>query len=237
MAAYSYVGSELDLFAEARRWKAYLRRQIAPCYGPDVLEVGAGIGGSTRVLIDPSTRRWVCLEPDPALADAITSAIGAGALPPCCEVVVGALDALPAGACFDTVLYIDVLEHIEDDRGELARAARVLKPGGRLVVLSPAHQYLFTPFDEALGHCRRYSKSSLRATAPSGLILDRLSYLDSAGMLLSLGNRLILRSAAPTRRQIAFWDGVVVPVSRVIDPILGYHVGKSVLAVWHKTIS
>lgn len=234
MAPYRYAGSELDLFASALHWKTYLRRRIAPFYGPEVLEVGAGIGGTTRVLHDPSVRRWVCLEPDAGLAGSISSAILEGSLPPSCEVAVGTLDALPEGSAFDTVLYIDVLEHIDDDRGELARASRVLKPGGRLVVLSPAHQFLFTPFDAALGHYRRYSKSTLRAIKPPDLTLDRLSYLDSAGMFLSLGNRLVLQSAHPTRRQIAFWDKVVVPCSRIIDPLLGFRVGKSVLGVWRK---
>jgi SAM-dependent methyltransferase len=236
MADYSYAGSELDLFAAAVNWKSYHRRLIAPYYGAEVLEVGAGIGGTTRVFFDHSVRRWVCLEPDPGLASSITTAVAEGALPPACEVAVGTLDALPADARFDTVLYIDVLEHIEDDTAEMARAARVLKPGGYVVVLSPAHQFLFTPFDAALGHFRRYSRSTLRASAPPDLALARLSYLDAAGMLLSLGNRLVLKSATPTRRQIAFWDGVVVPSSRLLDPLLGFRVGKSVLGVWQKPV-
>jgi SAM-dependent methyltransferase len=234
MAHYSYVGSELDLFAAARNWKSYLRRVIAPYYGRDVLEVGAGIGGTTRVFCDPSVRRWVCLEPDATLAETLAGSLQKGDLPAACEVAVGTLETLPEGEAFDTILYIDVLEHIEDDRAELERAAGRLRPGGHVVVLSPAHQFLYTPFDRAIGHFRRYSKATLRAAAPPGLTLVRLSYLDAAGMLLSLGNRLVLRSAMPTHRQIAFWDGWVVPVSRRLDPVLGHAVGKSVLGVWRK---
>ena len=136
---------------------------------------------------------------------------------------------------FDTILYMDVLEHIADDRAELARAADQLRHGGHLIVLAPAHQWLFTPFDEAIGHYRRYTKSTLRAAAPDGLTLARLVYLDSIGMLASLGNRLVLKSSMPSPGQIALWDRLMVPLSRVADPFLGYSLGKSVLAVWKKS--
>ena len=69
-----YVGTELELFAHAVRWKSYLRRLITPYYGAEVLEVGAGIGGTTRVFHDEAVTHWVCLEPDPALAATLRGA-------------------------------------------------------------------------------------------------------------------------------------------------------------------
>ena len=59
-------------------------------------------------------------------------------------------------------------------------------------------------------------------------------YLDAAGLVLSLGNRVLLRSSTPTVRQIHIWDRRFVTVSRYIDPLLGYRLGKSVLAIWRK---
>ena len=67
---------------------------------------------------------------------------------------------------YDFVVMVDVIEHIEDDAGELARAATRLAPGGKLIVLAPAHQFLFSPFDEAIGHFRRYTRKTLAAAAP-----------------------------------------------------------------------
>jgi len=58
--------------------------------------------------------------------------------------------------------------------------------------------------------------------------------LDAAGMLASAGNRLLLRSAMPTERQILTWDRLLVPVSRLIDPIFAGRVGKNVLGIWRK---
>ena len=232
--SYTYVGSELDLFAAAVHWKSYVRRQVLPHLGRDVLEVGAGHGGTTRVLCDGRADRWLCLEPDASLADRLRAAIGDGELPDCCRMRIGTLADLDDRDRFDTILYMDVLEHIEDDGGELALAADRLRPGGRLIVLSPAHQWLFTPFDAAIGHYRRYTRRTLAAAAPAALQPVRLAYLDAAGMLASLGNRLVLKSAMPNKGQIAVWDRFLVPCSRWVDPMLGYALGKSVLGVWRK---
>jgi len=132
------------------------------------------------------------------------------------------------------LLYIDVLEHIEDDAGELARAGEFLRPGGHVVVLSPAHPWLYSPFDRAIGHHRRYTRTTLRALTPTGLDLVRLSYLDAVGLIASAGNRLLLRSAMPSPAQVAVWDRYMVRLSRVVDPLIGFSAGKSVLGVWRK---
>ena len=169
MTGYTYVGTELELFAAAPRWKQYLRRQIARYLGADVLEVGAGIGSTTKALCQAQHRRWTCLEPDRSLLGQLSQAIEAGELPGFCHAVAGTLDDVADLAPFDTLLYIDVIEHIEDDRGQLARASGLIKPGGHLVVLSPAHQFLYTPFDRAIGHYRRYTRNSLLVLEPPAM--------------------------------------------------------------------
>jgi SAM-dependent methyltransferase len=232
--SFSYVGTELDVFALADNWKAYYGSFLKPFLAGEVLEVGAGLGATTRALCDGTQSRWTCLEPDPALGAAIQRGIAEGALPACCRVARGGVASLPGGDLYDAILYIDVLEHIADDRAELAAAARHLKPGGRLAVLSPAHEWLMTPFDIAIGHHRRYTKATLAAAAPAGLERERLDYLDAAGLFLSLGNRLFLKSAHPTAAQILFWDRRVIPVSRVVDHLLARRAGKSVLGIWRR---
>lgn len=231
---YAYVGTELDVFARATRWKTYYGSFLRPFLSGDVLEVGAGLGATTRVLCDGTARSWLCLEPDPSLAAKIDESIRSGAIPACCRVLAGDLASLPEETRFDAILYLDVLEHIEDDAGELDRASRHLRPGARLAVVAPAHPWLYTPFDKAIGHFRRYTRRSLVASAPTGLLRERLFSIDSAGLLLSLGNRLLLRSAHPTDAQIQFWDRAVVPVSRVLDPLLLLRVGKTLVGIWRR---
>ena len=177
--------------------------------------------------------RWVCLEPDPQLLALLRANVadhaGRSREPLC-----GTLSTLPATDQFDTILYIDVLEHIERDDDELAAAASHLRPGGRLIVLSPAHHFLMTDFDRAIGHFRRYNRHSLAGVTPPGATLERLSYLDSIGVLASAANRLFLRQSMPTASQIHFWDTFMVPVSSVLDKLLLHRMGKSILAVWRK---
>jgi len=232
MAEFRYVGSELDLFAAVHNWKSYWSSRIRPFISGDVLEVGAGIGSNTPYL-HRGNGRFVCLEPDPLLAAQLASSLSQAGAGAACEVVCGTVQTLEARR-FDTILYIDVLEHIEDDRNELETAARVLAKGGRLIVLSPAHQRLFTAFDAAIGHFRRYNRRMLRSISPPGLRLEKMWYLDSAGLVLSLANRHLLRQSMPTAAQLRFWDHYVIPVSRVLDRCFFGSVGKSVVAIWRR---
>ena len=246
MTAENYIGEELDLFAHATTWKAYWASHVEPWLGDDVLEVGAGIGGTTRVICRRKHRRWVCLEPDAKLAAKLEQTQASEGFPTRCEVKVGTMASLPEAEQFDSILYIDVLEHIEDDAGELRLAAKHLRPGGTLIVLSPAHPFLYSEFDKAIGHYRRYTREMLAAAAPpqaeagakpdgdASLRLEKLTYLDAVGALASAGNRLMLRASQPQLKQILLWDRWMVPASKVVDPLLSGVCGRSVLGVWRK---
>jgi SAM-dependent methyltransferase len=236
MSEFKYVGSELDLFAAASNWKTYWSRQIQSFLTGDILEVGAGMGSNTRIMDPGGAGRWVCLEPDPDLAGQLARNLEGTELRRPHEAVCGTLESL-AGQQFDTIVYIDVLEHIDNDREELSRAASHLRPGGRVIVLSPAHQRLFSPFDAAIGHFRRYDRPMLRAISPASLRLERMRYLDCAGLILSAANMLLLKQSMPTRAQLRFWDHWVVPISRVFDKLLLYSIGKTIIAVWRKPLT
>ena len=227
-----YIGSELELFAHAHHWKSYYQRFIKPHLKGRVLEVGAGIGATTEILCDGSQTEWLCLEPDVELNRQIADAIHRKALPTCCRNRTGTIQDLERDDKFNTILYIDVLEHIAEDREELCCAASHLGPAGKLIILSPAHPCLYSPFDKSIGHFRRYTRRSLAKIAPAGLTCKRLIYLDSVGLLASGVNRLFLQQSMPQLRQILFWDRVLIPASRLLDPCLGYALGKSVYALW-----
>jgi len=229
----NYAGTELDVFSHARNWKRYVARHVGVYLRGQVLEVGSGIGSATRVFCNGAQQRWVCLEPDSGLSARARSMLQREMLN--CEFIAGTLDALPASETFNAILYMDVLEHIAEDRLELIRAARHLQRSGVICVLAPAHPGLYSEFDEAIGHFRRYTKAALSAMDLPGLQLERLRYLDCCGLLPSAVNRFILKSPAPTLSQVTFWDRGLVPLSRFIDPLVGYSAGKSVLAVWRKT--
>ncbi len=235
--AYEYEGQELDIFARATNWKRYFRREIRPFLRGRVLEVGAGIGTTTKMLYDKTVTRWTCLEPDPILAQRLEGRVLELPDSERIRIRVGTVSTLDRREMFDAIIYIDVLEHVEDDTAELQTAAEHLAPNGSVVVLSPAHQWLYTPFDEAIGHYRRYNRKSLTQASPPQLRLQRMRYLDSVGMVASMGNRLLLQQKMPGVSQVLLWDRLMVPCSRIVDKLLGYRYGKSILGIWTKRVA
>jgi cyclopropane fatty-acyl-phospholipid synthase-like methyltransferase len=235
MHEISYIGNELELFSHAKIWKNYYGNLIRPYLTGKVLEVGAGIGSTTDHLCSGRQERWICLEPDTQLFEQLEKKISARQLPDCCEAIQGTTEDLPPGEKFNAIIYIDVIEHIEKDAEELDRAANLLEEGGHLIVLVPAHQFLYSPFDKAIGHYRRYSKKMLKAAGPQRLQLQSIKYLDSTGLMASMVNKIFLKQQYPTLRQIRFWDRVMVRLSRITDVFTAYNLGKTVVGIWKKT--
>ncbi len=163
---YSYVGSELELFIKATNWKKYWSSRVRPFVRGNVLDVGAGLGATFDYLAE-SAERWTCLEPDPALCKQLSARLQNHPRAP--RVQCGTLETLDADERFDSIVYIDVLEHIEHDREQLERVAQHLAPGGSLVVHSPALPFLVSPFDHSVGPFRRYTAGSLKHVTPAGL--------------------------------------------------------------------
>ncbi|MBI5841478.1 MAG: class I SAM-dependent methyltransferase [Chloroflexi bacterium] len=234
MSEQAYIGKELEIFAKALRWKAYFKSEIDACIGKRVLEVGAGLGANTGILCDGSQTEWVCLEPDAELLGTIRSKIERGEFPRCCTARGGFVSDLPAEESFDTILYMDVLEHIEKDWLELENACKHLTIGGKLIVLSPAHNFLYSPFDKSIGHYRRYANKSISAITPADCRIVKLIQLDLLGIFTSLANRFFLRQPIPSEKQILFWDRNIVPISKFFDRFAGYRFGRSIICVWER---
>jgi len=228
---FEYSGSELETFALAHNWRGYWMSMVRGFLGSEVLEVGAGIGTITDGLREPNMK-WVALEPDNKMFEVLETkyqTVDTGI-----EVSSETLAEYSGIRKFDSILYFDVLEHIEDDAREVELACSQLNAGGHLIILVPAHQSLYSPFDAAIGHFRRYDRKTLGALKPEKMNQVVSRYLDSGGYFLSWANSKILSQNAPTAAQIRFWDSIVVPVSRQVDRFLGFQFGKSLLVVWQK---
>lgn len=228
-----YIGNELELFQLAVNWKHYLARRIRPFLSGDVLEVGAGLGANIPYFFSDRICTWTSLEPDPQLCNQYKQNQNEKRIPSGCILIQGTLTTLKEADRFDSIIYIDVLEHIENDHQEFENAFSRLKPNGHLVILCPAHNFLFSPFDKAIGHFRRYNKQMYRQLSLHGPI--KLEYLDCVGMLASMANKLLLRQDYPNARQIRLWDTLLVRLSYLFDPLIFRSLGKSILGVWRKS--
>jgi SAM-dependent methyltransferase len=205
----------LRRMSRADNYNGWLVERSLPYLGRRVLDLGAGIGTFTQLLAD--RRQVVALEPDPALRPALERRFAG-----CASVRVLALDAEsldPAalGAPFDSVVCFNVLEHIDDDLETLRRVREVLRPGGTLLLLVPAHPWLYGAADRAVAHRRRYRREPLRRLlARAGLSTDELRFVNpvgAAGWLVS--SRLLGRRQIPSG-PLAVYDRLV-PLLRTVD--------------------
>lgn len=227
-----YAGSELTLFASATNWKRYFASKLKTYVTGRVLDVGCGMGVNAQYLAGPKVSIYTFLEPDPDLLAKVPEHI-TSPLSYKTERVHGTTKDL-IGRQFDTIMYLDVIEHIAESSAELERASTLLAPGGHLLILVPAYNFLFSDFDREIGHFRRYDKKILEKELPPSLEPLFMFYLDSLGLLLSLGNKLVLNQSSPAQAQIAFWDRFVIPASMLTDRLILRSMGRSLVAVLRK---
>ena len=231
---YNYPGQELAFFEKAANWKEYFSSFIKPFIGKNVLEVGSGIGATTRLLNDGSATRWTLLEPDEEMNKILQHKKETQSQFSNCIIRNETTFQLPPSEKFDTIIYIDVLEHIQDDKAEMKGAFDLLCPGGHLIILSPAHNFLFSSFDKEIGHFRRYTASTLKQVIPKELELIELEYLDSMGLFALLAYKFFWNRPYPSKKQIDIWDRYIISVSKRTDRIFFNAFGKSILGVWQK---
>tara|TARA_B100000161_G_C33538799_1_gene409650 strand:+ start:142 stop:843 length:702 start_codon:yes stop_codon:yes gene_type:complete len=227
---YNYPGDELRLFADAINWKTYWAKFVSKHIAGDVLEVGAGLGGTYNLVHNEKVSSWTWLEPDVLMHSQLVTKMNRDNqnITRCINGTIQDIDSEK----YDCIIYIDVLEHIEKDKQEVQNCISLLSKNGKIIILSPAHNILYSRFDQNIGHCRRYNRDLLSALQSKNLILSEVKYLDSVGLFLNLANRLFLKKSLPSKKQILFWDKIIVPISKVLDPILGFKFGKSILGIY-----
>lgn len=177
---------ELGSLAEAANYRDWLYDWFAPFVsGARVLEVGAGIGTFTGLMLDNGAKDVLAVEPDDSCADVLDERFGAD------ERVSVVREFLPdaptvraSAASFDLVVCQNVLEHIDDDRRALVAMLDALEPGGRLVLIVPAGPRLFGALDDAYGHWRRYTLDDLESVVvDAGFEIEQLTPMNSLGIV------------------------------------------------------
>ena len=136
---------------------------------------------------------------------------------------------------YDVILYLDVLEHIENYEKEILKAHNALKEGGHLVINVPAFQFLYSDFDKDVGHFKRYSKKDITdLVLKNNLKITRLNYYDTIGFLLSFLSKMISSNYKKNfEKKIKIWNSLI-PVSRILDKIFISSFGKSLFIVIKK---
>jgi SAM-dependent methyltransferase len=226
-----YPGKELEAMSSAVNYHRWIIDEFAPYLQGDVAEVGAGIGTMSQLILANPVRQLHAFEPSsnmfPKLAEGLRGE-------PRAVAVNDFFGPKQAGKGFDTVLYINVLEHVEDDRAELSHAWQALKPGGHLLVFVPALQWLYSEFDRQVGHFRRYARAPLvQHTQAAGFAIETARYFDAAGVIPWYIFFVLLRRSMGDG-SVSLYDKVAVPATRFLESIVTPPIGKNILMVARK---
>ena len=172
-----------------RTGNGILQTRFRPFLGRDVLEVGAGLGETALAVCSSAQARWVLLEPDPNLAASARARLAGAGLPADWQVRPGTTLSLGPRELFDSVLYVDVLEHIEHD-GRSSRVPSAICTRRAISWYRPRPPGLFTAFDARIGHFRRYTRQSL-------MVRDRQARRGPRPVPRRCGNVRVAREPAP----------------------------------------
>ena len=209
------------------RWLAELTR---PHLGDNPVEIGSGLGGNAALWLAAGVPRVTVSELDPSSLARLERRFAGDE-----RVAVAHIDLENAPtASHSSCVALNVLEHIPDDVGALRGAARLVGPGGAVVMFVPAFPFAAGRFDRAIGHCRRYTRRTLtRAYEAAGLRVDSLRYVNAPGLLAWFVSVRLLRQTPRGGALLRAWDRSVVPLVRRSERRYAPPFGQSLFAVGH----
>jgi len=218
----------LVALAECRNHRKWFAGFAEPYLGDSPIEIGSGLGDYAREWI-PLVSSFTATDADPALLLELRKEMKTYP-----QVSVRQL-TLPSAerAGHSCLIAYNVLEHIDDHIGALRSMARLVRPGGHVVLVCPAFPFAMSSVDIATGHVRRYTKRSMRAAlASAGLEEVTVRYANSVGLLCYYAFTSLLKKTPAEGGTMTFYDRLVVPAVRSIERIIVRPpFGQSVLAI------
>lgn len=210
-----------------RQWEYDL---VEPFLGRSVLEVGSGMGYFAEKLAESGVDRLVLSDADEDCLQRLRQTYSDRPDVQVAEVTLpGRIDI---GEPVESVVAMNVLEHIEDDAQALRDLATIVTPGGRIILWVPAYMQLYGDFDRKVGHFRRYTPATIRGAVERAGLQVRDSR--PVNLLGGLAWWIAVRGGGagrPDRRLVWLYDNIVVPSSRTIERVIRPPFGQSVLCV------
>jgi ubiquinone/menaquinone biosynthesis C-methylase UbiE len=230
---FAYGGTELGALAEASNYYRWVIREFAPFVGERVIEVGAGIGTFSRSLLaHTALSELILVEPGENLLPFLQQRFSAE---PRVKIVPGYFQDLETPATANSVVLVNVLEHIAEDQALLDAVHEVLMPGGTLLLLVPALPWIYGSLDQAFGHHRRYTKTMLGDTLrAAGFGILRLSYMNFLGIASWLVTGRVLRRKTLKPAYVRLYDRGIIPWLTKLEGRWEPPIGQSLIAIARK---
>ena len=215
--------------SRAERYNRWMFEQLSPWLGRRVLEIGSGIGNFTRYLMGRDL--VVATDLNPRYLRILANTFERHTRVEVTPLDLTTFDPAPIAAQgIDTILCLNVLEHIADDRGALHRLHAALVPGGRLLLLVPAHERLYGAIDRAIDHHRRYDRAGIEARLrEAGFQVEHTVFFNRLGVIAWYLNSVVLRRTRVPGFQVHL-QNALVPFLRA-ESALPLPFGLSLIAV------
>jgi len=230
-----FVKDDLEKMMRAVNYINYQYEMISPFIGKAIIEIGSGIGNITQKII-PSADWIIALEPNPFCYFQLISKFNLHRNIEIIndfwnEKIVSEL----SNRYIDTVVCINVLEHIKDDSEALKNFYKILCKKGRIVLVVPAHSWAYGTIDQAVGHFRRYSRNALYELLHSANFqITYCRFFNIIGLIGWLINAKISHRKAQSDFQIKIFDKIIVPIMKKIEQKFYFPIGQSLLIVAEK---
>ena len=225
----SYLNHVLKYFDLAKNYRSYQLDLIKNYIGNKILEIGPGNGEIIENFKDEKYEITL-IDNDNEMCKVLNEKFKSNK-----NIKILNSNISSVNEKYDSILYMDVVEHIENDVEELDRACNQLSNSGKLIIVVPAFNFLFSDFDRDVGHYRRYDKKAfIEYTKSKNLKILNLKYFDSIGFLiLSLSKLFNFKGRKNAVLGIKVWN-LLMPLSRLIDKLFFYQFGKSLICVIQK---
>jgi SAM-dependent methyltransferase len=227
--SFVYTGTELDAMAEARNYCRRIMQYFRPYLGPRVVEIGAGTGTFSELLLNSErTVDLVLFEAAANLFPVLRQRFASHSVRLHC----GFFEPSLLGTPPDSIVLVNVLEHVADDTGLLLQIRQCLRPGGYVLLFVPALSWNYGSLDRAFGHWRRYDKRELaRKFDQAGFRVKVMRYVNVMGIASWFFAGRILRQITLKPAQVRWYDRWIIPWSFQVEQICEPPLGQSLLAV------
>jgi SAM-dependent methyltransferase len=231
--AHGHPGAELEAVRDAQNYYDAIFSYFAPYLGKRVVEVGAGIGSFSRLLLARALLSELTLiEPAEDLFPRLQQQFHADTR---VKVINSHFERVADSLAPDSVVLVNVLEHCRDHEGLLQTIHRILPPGGTLLLFVPALPFLLGSFDKVVGHFRRYTKSSLSSVLKNAKFdIACLRYFNMPGVVTWFLAGRVLRVTSVRHSNVQKYDRWVMPWVSMLEKKWAPPIGQSLLAIARK---
>ena len=238
---FSYPGRELEAMHGASNYHRWILQIFKPFLGQHLVEVGAGVGSFSQLILESHACQTLSLiEPSGEMFEQLSNYSRSLKTTTAVDTFHGTLSQaaplIEAKQKPDSIIYVNVLEHISDDDFELNTIRESLAAEGRLFLFVPALTWLYGPFDERVGHFRRYSKRELTEKLNrSGFEVMLMKYFDLSGIAPWWIKYRLFKSANMEPAAVKLYDRLVVPAARLLESLVTPPIGKNIIAIAQKS--